>query len=204
MNQQHWDTVYTTKSFDSVSWFEPQAQMSLRFIDDLPLEANAPVIDVGGGASVLVDAWLQRGFTEVSVLDIAQPALAVAQQRLGEQARDVTWLCADVTTAALPAEHFALWHDRAVFHFLTEPAQRAAYRRNLLASLRTGGYALIATFADDGPSQCSGLPICRYSASELAAQFAELTCVRSEKYLHLTPWGAEQSFVFALFKKDGL
>lgn len=201
MSQNHWDEVYSSKSADAVSWFEPEASMSLRLIERLDLPRHAPMIDVGGGASVLVGGLLDRGFSDLTVLDIAQPALQKAQARLADRAASVSWRCADITMVDLPAQHYQLWHDRAVFHFLTQPEQRAAYKAQLNAALADNGFFIIATFADDGPLQCSGLPICRYSAADLAREFNEFTMLHSEKYDHVTPWGAMQSFVFAVFKR---
>lgn len=202
MSQQHWDNVYTTKFADAVSWFQAKADVSLRLMDGLSLDKNAPVIDVGGGASVLVDGLLKRGHANITVLDIAQSALDVASARLAAKAKNIDWLCADVLTAPLPKQHYQLWHDRAVFHFLTEPYDRARYRMQLADSVQAGGYLLMATFAEDGPLQCSGLPICRYSIDDLVAEFVDdWSLVSSEKALHHTPMGTIQSFVFALFKR---
>lgn len=201
-SKQHWEQVYTSKTIDSVSWYQPHAELSLRLIDSIGLSSSASIIDVGGGASTLTDDLLERGYSNVTVLDLSGAALAATKARLGERSKQVTWMEADVTRAQLPREAFDLWHDRAVFHFLTEAGDRAAYLRNVYHSVRAGGHAIVATFAEDGPTRCSGLPVMRYSADELYAAFGEnyrrLAC---EKESHRTPGGAEQRFTWCCFLK---
>jgi ubiquinone/menaquinone biosynthesis C-methylase UbiE len=142
-------------------------QISLAWIKGLSLAVDAPIIDVGGGASTLVDNLLDAGYRSITVLDISEKALSSARARLGEKAERVAWLDGDATSVDLPSHHYELWHDRAVFHFLTEPRQQRTYRANLLKALKPGGHLIIATFAPEAPPKCSGLPVQRYSAEQL-------------------------------------
>ena len=200
--QQHWDDVYTQKAEDEVSWFQPEAAMSLDLIARCALPPDAKIIDVGGGASRLVDGLLDRGFVDVTVVDLSAAALAKARARLGERAQPVSWVAADVTTFEPPAR-YALWHDRAVFHFLTAPADRAAYVRVLERALADGGHAIVGTFAPDGPERCSGLPVVRYDAAALAAALGpSLTLIESARHEHVTPSGKVQAFTFARFVRS--
>lgn len=196
----HWEQIYTSKASTEVSWYEARADRSLKLIDSLELPPSALFIDIGGGASTLVDGLLARGYRNVTVLDISSAALAAARQRLGAQAGTVRWLEADVTEATLPVR-YDLWHDRAVFHFLTERAARQAYIHTLLQAVKPGGHVIIATFAEDGPQQCSGLPVRRYSAAELQAELGEhLALVAHERELHHTPSGGTQQFTYTIFE----
>ncbi|MBI2381662.1 MAG: class I SAM-dependent methyltransferase [Gammaproteobacteria bacterium] len=200
-DKKHWEQVYQTKAEDAVSWFQPRAEKSLGLIQACGLPKDAPIIDVGGGASVLVDDLLAAGFTELTVLDLSGAALGQTRTRLGQAAGHVRWLEADITTVELPAAQYALWHDRAVFHFLTEADQRAAYVARLRHALQPGGHLILATFAEDGPERCSGLPVCRYSAealsAELGAEFVLQTELRDE---HHTPFGTSQRFLYCHFR----
>ncbi|HQW63089.1 MAG TPA: class I SAM-dependent methyltransferase [Pseudomonadota bacterium] len=197
--QSHWEAVYRGKGERETSWFREHLDTSLALIDGLALDPATPVIDVGGGRSTLVDDLLARGYTDLSVLDLSESALAQARERLGAAGATVAWHVADVVDAALPDAHYGLWHDRAVFHFLVDDAARAAYVAQAARSVRPGGYAIIATFAPDGPEKCSGLPVRRQSAAELAAalapQFAIERALREE---HATPWGTTQSFTWVV------
>lgn len=200
--KQHWETVYATKATDAVSWFQPQAATSLKLIQATGAAPTDAVIDVGGGASTLVDGLLANGFANVSVLDLSGVALAASRARLGEQEAAVQWLEADITQVALPAQRYAVWHDRAVFHFLVDEADRAAYRNLLLNALQPHGQVIIATFAENGPTQCSGLPIRRYSAEELHAELGEsFELVDSYAEEHRTPSGAVQQFVYVHLRR---
>lgn len=199
--RDHWEGVYTSKATDAVSWYQAHAQRSLDMIEACGLDVHAPIIDVGGGASTLVDDLLARGFENLSVLDISEAALAASRARLGARSEAVTWHVADITRADLPQRAFALWHDRAVFHFLTEASDRDAYRATLHRALRPGGHVLIATFAEDGPTRCSGLPVCRYDAAGLAAELGPaFRLVGSTRELHRTPFATEQAFTFCHFQ----
>ena len=193
----HWNTVYAKQAADAVSWYQPHAQLSLDLIRRTGIAPDAGIIDVGGGASTLVDDLLADGYSNLSVLDLSAAALHAAQLRLGQNAAKVKWIEADITEAELPTAAYDLWHDRAVFHFLTGEAQRAAYVRAVLRALRPGGHVIVATFAEDGPLACSGLPVMRYSADALHDEFGarfELLDHRSET--HHTPGGALQQFIY--------
>ncbi|MFS8148788.1 class I SAM-dependent methyltransferase [Rhizobium sp. BR 249] len=199
--REHWDEVYRTKAADSVSWYQPTPEPSLRALDDLHLPATAALIDVGGGASSLVDRLVERGWSDLTVLDIAAPALDVAKARLRGEAAQVAWMVADVTVWR-PERCYDVWHDRAVFHFLTEPEQRLAYRRALEAGTAPGGVVIVATFAPDGPERCSGLPVQRYDAAALAAEFGPAFALEREwREEHTTPGGGRQSFQWCVFRR---
>ena len=199
----HWETVYTTKGENEVSWFQDNPAPSLELIDRVRPQPDSAIVDIGGGASRLVDCLLARGFRRLAVLDISASALDVAKARLGSQAGAVQWIVADVT-AWQPAERFDLWHDRAAFHFLVDPADRAAYIARLKQALVPGGHAIIATFATDGPKKCSGLPVNRYDPAGLAKELGEgFTLVESRRHDHATPWHSNQRFQFSLFRWQG-
>lgn len=201
--KQHWEQVYAAKSADSVSWFQAHADQSLRLIHKTGLDKDAAIIDVGGGASVLVDELLGAGYTDVSVLDLSAAALSVAQQRLGEQAAVVHWVEGDITRAEFPLHRFNIWHDRAVFHFLTDLSDRHAYVAQVMRAVKPGGYVIIATFGEDGPEKCSGLPVMRYQPESLHAEFGEaFQLVEHKKEAHHTPSGAVQQFVYCYCRKE--
>ncbi|TXT26827.1 MAG: type 12 methyltransferase [Gallionellaceae bacterium] len=197
----HWEKVYQTKAPDAVSWYRPHLERSLDFIGRAAPDRSAAIIDVGGGESTLVDDLLAGGFTDVTVLDISQTAIDVAKARLGATAEKVTWLVADITTAALPEQRFDVWHDRAVFHFLTDPQQRAAYVRQVARALKPGAHVIIATFGLKGPLQCSGLDVTRYDADSLHDEFGEsFHLVKSDIELHKTPAEKNQQFLYCFCK----
>jgi len=199
--RDHWEQVYRTKAPDGVSWYAPHATVSLALMHQAGLGPASAVIDVGGGASTLVDDLLAEGVGALTVLDLSEAALAVSQARLGPRAEGVQWLAADITDVALPAQAYDIWHDRAVFHFMTTPPARNAYLRALRAALRSGGHVVIATFAEDGPERCSGLPVTRYSVPALAAILGDdFTLLAHQRALHPTPFGTEQAFNHALFR----
>lgn len=196
-SRTHWDHVYRTKSGDEVSWYRPHLERSLAFIESVAPDRAAAIIDVGGGESTLVDDLVARGYRDLTVLDIAPAAIAVARARLGAAADRVTWLQAGIVAADLPERRFDLWHDRAVFHFLTDPAQRAAYVRQVLHAVRPGGHVVVATFGPAGPDQCSGLPVMHYDAPSLHREFGGgFRLVDSATELHRTPRGATQQFTY--------
>lgn len=200
----HWEEVYSSKATDAVSWFQAHAEHSLNLILETRVPRTASIIDVGGGASTLVDDLLAAGFSRLTVLDLSAAALAAARQRLGERAAEVRWLEADITTVELPRHGFDVWHDRAVFHFLTSPAHRQAYVHAVLHGVRPGGHVIVATFAEDGPTQCSGLPVMRYDAEGLHDEFGDaFTLLRHEKEAHRTPFGTIQQFVYCYCRKGG-
>ena len=201
-DKTRWEAVYTTKSTTGVSWFQEHADLSLRLIRDTGIAPAASIIDVGGGASTLVDDLLTDGFTNVSVLDLFVAALDAARRRLGPKALLVQWMKADITRASLAPNAYDVWHDRALFHFLTTSEDRAAYVHAVLRSVKSGGHLIIATFAEDGPPQCSGLPVIRYSADSLHSEFgASFALLRHEKELHRTPFGAVQQFIYCCCRK---
>ncbi len=200
--QAHWEQVYGSKASDTVSWFQAEPSPSLAMIAQAGVNPDAAVIDVGAGASALVDHLLDSGFRHVSVLDVSSQALAETKARLGERAALVDWLVEDITAWRPPAAAFDLWHDRAVFHFLIDAADRQVYLRALERALRPGGHVILATFALDGPERCSGLPVQRYSPQMLEAVLGphfELIDARPET--HRTPGGASQNFVWCLFRR---
>lgn len=188
--RDHWTGVYAEKSPTDVSWYQAEPEPSLRALDRFGGEPSSSFIDIGGGASTLVDALLHRGWRDVTVLDIAASALEAAKRRLGDDAAKVRWEDADITDWQ-PSRRYDVWHDRAVFHFLTEPEQREAYRRALSNGVAAGGLVIMATFALDGPERCSGLPVRRYDAEMLAKELGpSLELLDSWREDHTTPWGA--------------
>jgi SAM-dependent methyltransferase len=202
--KDHWDKVYAARAPEAVSWHQAHADLSLRLIQDTGLAVDASIVDVGGGTSTLVDDLVAAGFTNVTVLDIAGSALAAARHRLGASAAKVRWLEIDITKDALPIHAFDLWHDRAVFHFLTRPEDRAAYIASVLRSVKPGGHVIVATFAKDGPTQCSGLPVVRYRPDQLHSEFGgSFALLRHEKEAHHTPFGTIQQFVYCYCRKMG-
>jgi 2-polyprenyl-3-methyl-5-hydroxy-6-metoxy-1,4-benzoquinol methylase len=200
--KDHWERVYVTKPAETVSWCQQHAERSLRLIAATGAGHSAHIIDVGGGASTLVDDLLAQGYTNITVLDLSAAALLAAQQRLGERGKGVEWLQADITTATLPEHAYDVWHDRAVFHFLTSPEDRAAYLRAVMRAVKPGGHVIVATFAEDGPTQCSGLPVVRYSPAELHAQFGKpFELLRQEREDHHSPSGTVQKFIYCYCRK---
>lgn len=195
--REHWDEVYRRKGPGEASWYRPHLDRSIQFIERAGLSPSAAILDVGGGASTLVDDLLDRGFTNVTVLDLSEKAMAEAKERLGERGKTITWLIGDITQIELPIHHFDFWHDRAVFHFLTEEGARRRYVTAVRRSLKPDGHILVATFGPAGPDHCSGLDVVRYSAEGIHEQFGEeFRRVGSETEIHQTPWGAEQEFVY--------
>jgi SAM-dependent methyltransferase len=198
-SQEHWDRVYRTKRPDEVSWFRTHLDTSLELVRATGVATDAPILDVGGGASTLVDDLLTAGYSDVTVLDVSAAALDCARGRLGRHATDVTWVAADITRVDLSPAHFHVWHDRAVFHFLTEPDDRRRYVEQVRRAVAPGGYVVIATFGADGPQRCSGLPTARYDAEALHAEFGdEFQIVDRRQELHRTPGGIDQQFVYCL------
>jgi ubiquinone/menaquinone biosynthesis C-methylase UbiE len=195
----HWETVYRTKRADEVSWFQQEPTISLDLIRRAAPATSARIIDVGGGASTLVDGLSGVGYSDLTVLDLSRTALQEARNRLRDTASRVRWVEADVLTTSLPETAFDLWHDRAVFHFLTTAAERETYIAQVRRAVRPGGYVLIATFAEDGPMKCSGLSVVRYSADALHDEFGRaFQLVESIRETHVTPSGTRQSFVYCL------
>jgi SAM-dependent methyltransferase len=201
----HWQQVYSAKADSQTTWYRPHLEESLRLIDSLGLPPKAPIIDVGAGRSTLVDDLLARGFTDLSVLDISAEALSQSRTRLGAAANRVRWIERDLLAAELPPARYDLWHDRAVFHFLTTAEQQARYVELAKRSVRRGGYLLLATFAPDGPEKCSGLPVCRYDAGTLASVFASgFEAVVDSRETHRTPFDTKQAFTYLLLRRTPL
>ena len=199
----HWEHIYETKGSTQVSWYQEHAQLSLQFIQNTGIQKTAQIIDIGGGASTLVDDLLASGFHNISILDISATALQLAQQRLGARATEVNWIEADITQVHLPEQAYDLWHDRAVFHFLTQPADRQRYINTVRQAIRTGGHVIVATFASDGPDHCSGLGVVRYNPESLHSEFGKgFELKDSTRETHHTPFGTEQKFIYCYCRKD--
>jgi SAM-dependent methyltransferase len=197
----HWDSVYTSKRENEVSWFQESPAISLDLIRASGAKPGASIIDVGGGASRLVDALLDSDYDAVTVLDLSERALATTQARLGELASKVRWIVADITTWE-PSLTYDLWHDRAVLHFLTEPKDRAAYAERVWKAVRSGGQVIIGTFALDGPERCSGLPVMRHDAASLGVLLSpSFDLIESRSHEHKTPMGTTQRFQFSRFRR---
>jgi SAM-dependent methyltransferase len=202
--REHWEKVYATRPRERLGWYTPHLHVSLAWIRELNLPPDAPIIDVGGGSSTLVDDLLEAGFRSITVVDLSAGALAQVQRRLGSRAHDVCWLEGDITTAPLPTGGFALWHDRAALHFLTAPVEQQRYRDQLLRALRPAGHVILGTFSVEAPPTCSGLPVQRYSETTLAETLGpELDLVESRKELHRTPGGVEQMYLYCRFRRRG-
>ncbi len=198
----HWEEVYETKDFTEVSWFQEYPELSLQFIDRTSIDNSGQIIDVGGGASTLVDNLLDRGYQNITVLDISAAALQVAQDRLGLKANMVTWLESDITQVQLPQHFYDIWHDRAVFHFLTRVTDRQKYVEAVRHSVKAGGHVIIATFGVDGPSRCSSLEVVRYNSDSLHDEFGDhFDLVHSTNESHETPFGTEQKFIYCYCRK---
>jgi ubiquinone/menaquinone biosynthesis C-methylase UbiE len=197
--RSHWESIYSTRAVDEMSWYQREATVSLRLIQGVTSDRNAAILDVGGGASTLVDSLVSLQCTNLTVLDIAANALANARARLGPDAERVRWIAGDVLTLDLPDHSVDLWHDRAVFHFLTSKEDRRRYVSQVRRVLRPNGHVIVATFAEDGPTKCSGLPVVRYDGEHLHGEFGEgfqlLTTIREA---HTTPSGARQLFRYCL------
>jgi len=201
--KRHWDDVYSTRRIDEVSWFQPHATLSGDLIADALADRTAAILDVGGGASPLAGDLLEAGYRNVTVLDLAAPALAQARQYLGANGHPVRWIVGDVLHLPFRAGSIGLWHDRAVFHFLTQDRDRQRYVAEVRRTVRPGGLVLVATFAADGPSRCSGLPVARYSPDELHAAFdGDFELLESRREEHRTPAGILQPFTYCLCRYE--
>lgn len=200
-SRQHWEQVYRTKRPTEVSWYAPHLETSLRLIEVAAPDRDAAIIDVGGGEATLIDDLLDRGYRHVSILDVSATALDVARDRLGERAAGVEWLSGDVLTFPIPRHKYDVWHDRAVFHFLTDPDHRAAYVRQVARAVKPGGHVIVATFGPEGPTKCSGLDVVRYGPDALHDEFGPaFRLMRHETELHRTPAGAIQQFTYCYCK----
>jgi SAM-dependent methyltransferase len=193
----HWDKVYRTKRPNEVSWYRPHLDVSLQLIKGAAAQFDAQIIDVGGGESTLIDDLLAVGYHNVSVLDLSLTALDVAKGRLGDNASKVNWLCGDAMTIALDRHRYDVWHDRAVFHFLTDPKDRAGYVRQVAHAVKPGGHVIVAMFGPEGPTKCSGLDVVRYGPESLHGEFgASFRLIRHLTELHKTPAGSIQQFTY--------
>ncbi|WP_310412623.1 class I SAM-dependent methyltransferase [Chamaesiphon sp. OTE_8_metabat_110] len=199
-SKTHWETVYQAKAANEVSWYRAHLDKSLALIERAAPDLNAAIIDIGGGEATLVDDLIERGYQHLNVLDISQAAIDTTRQRLGTVAERINWIVADIVTADLPSQQYDVWHDRAVFHFLTLPAQRVAYVRQVLDAVNPGGHVIIATFGLDGPEKCSGLEIVRYDAGSLQAEFGDrFQLLEASMELHKTPFDTTQQFLYCHF-----
>ena len=201
--QAHWQNVYETKGEQTVSWFQERPDISLDLIHAIGVGKNASIIDVGGGASRLVDALMTEGFNSVSVLDLSEKALVTSKARLGDNGAQVQWIVADITQWE-PSQTYKVWHDRAALHFLTDTKDRAAYVERLLKAVDIGGHVIIGTFALDGPERCSGLPVVRYDAAALSELLGpSFALIETRRDQHQTPSGVIQRFQFSHFQRVG-
>ena len=203
MNKKsHWENVYATKSVDQVSWYREHLDTSLKMILRTGVEKDAAIIDVGGGGSTLADDLLDNGFADVSVLDISGTAIAKSKERLGKRSERIDWIEADITDVVLPEDHFDVWHDRAVFHFLTDAEDRRKYVDLVTRSLKVGGHIIVASFGLAGPQKCSGLDVVRYSPESMHGEFGdEFRLVKSVDESHETPFGTTQDFVYCYCRR---
>jgi ubiquinone/menaquinone biosynthesis C-methylase UbiE len=200
--KNHWETVYRTKSDRQVSWFREHLDNSLQMILSTNAGKDAAVIDVGGGSSTLADDLLEHGFVDLSVLDISAAALEKSKVRLGEKAKNVEWIEADITEASMAENRYDVWHDRAVFHFLTAPEDRRKYVELVMRSLKIGGHIIVASFGENGPAKCSGLDVVRYTPETMHDEFGdEFKLIKSLNEKHETPFGTTQEFIYCYCRK---
>jgi ubiquinone/menaquinone biosynthesis C-methylase UbiE len=201
--KSHWETIYSARPPEEVSWYQPHLKQSLAMILQTGVGPESRIIDVGGGASTLVDDLLAKGFREVTVLDISEAALNAAKRRLGPRASQVNWVTGDIAEIELPGGAYDLWNDRAVFHFLIDPADRRAYVKTLNRSLKRGGHLILASFSLTGPERCSGLEVVRYSPGTLSAELGEgYRLIETSEEKHRTPSGKVQDFVYCRFQRQ--
>lgn len=204
MSESHWETIYRTRNPTLVSWYQFEPRLSLDLVQRVASDPDAPIIDVGAGASMLVDRLLDAGYRDLTALDLAPSALAIAQIRLGARASRVTWVAASVLDVALRPAAYAVWHDRALFHFLTDPDERARYVAQVRRALRPGGHVVVASFGPSGPTRCSGLDVVRYSPEAMHAGFgAGFRLVESVAEEHRTPSGSTQAFTYCVLRLEG-
>lgn len=199
-NKAHWEQVYGTKAPDTVSWYAPHLETSLKLIYQASANKSSAIIDIGGGESTLVDDLITQGYQNISVLDISQKAIDVSKERIGNPANKVDWHCSDITQATLPQNYFDVWHDRAVFHFLTEEAQRVKYVEQVKRSVKKGGHVIMSTFGPKGPEKCSGLDVVRYDTENLHEQLGNsFEMISNSIEIHRTPTSISQQFIYCLF-----
>jgi 2-polyprenyl-3-methyl-5-hydroxy-6-metoxy-1,4-benzoquinol methylase len=199
----HWEDVYRRNAPEAVSWYRTHLETSVELIERVAAGRSARIIDVGGGESTLVDDLVARGFERVTVLDISETAIETSKMRLGQNAGRVRWIAADVTEMQFERGAYDVWHDRAVFHFLTTPEKRAAYVRQVARAVKPGGHVLVSTFGPEGPTKCSGLDVVRYDAAALHGEFgAQFRAVESREEIHRTPSGAVQQYLYCLCRVE--
>ncbi len=199
----HWEKIYGTKAPDAVSWYRPHLEISLELIQRAAPQRSASIIDVGGGESTLVDDLLAQGYQNITVLDVSETAIEATRKRLGPVSAQVHWLVADITDAQLEPGAYDVWHDRAVFHFLTAPEARAAYVRQVAKAVKPAGYVIVSTFGPEGPTKCSGLDVVRYDAESLHQEFGvHFRLLDSSQELHRTPFGTTQQFLYCLCRVE--
>jgi SAM-dependent methyltransferase len=200
--QEHWEKVYATKAPNAASWYAPHLDVSLAVLERTGAGPSTRIIDVGGGQSTLIDDLLARGYENVTVLDVSRTALEASRKRLGQRAERVRWIAGDITQVQLESAAFDVWHDRAVFHFLTDADDRAAYVREAADAVKHGGHLIVNTFGPQGPLKCSGLDVVRYDAESLGRVLREnFELVESSMQLHRTPFGTEQQFLTCCFRR---
>jgi 2-polyprenyl-3-methyl-5-hydroxy-6-metoxy-1,4-benzoquinol methylase len=196
-SQSHWERIYSEKAPDAVSWYRPHLEKSISLIEQFAPGKSAAIIDVGGGESTLVDDLLARGYENTTVLDISRAAIHTSRKRLGSASERISWLVADITKVKLGASAYDVWHDRAVFHFLTAESDRVAYVRQVAEAVRRGGHVIVSTFGPEGPMKCSGLDVVRYDAESLHSEFGgHFQLLDSSEELHQTPFGTVQQFLY--------
>ncbi len=201
--ETHWDKIYREKAPDAVSWYRPHLETSLALIEKAAPERTVSIIDVGGGGSTLVDDLLAHGYQNITVLDVSQTALNVTKKRLGPASEGIQWVTADIVNGELASNAYDVWHDRAVFHFLTAMDQRVAYVRQVARAVKPGGHVLVSMFGPEGPTKCSGLEVVRYDAESLHAEFGvRFRLLDSIKELHNTPFGTTQQFLYCLCRVE--
>lgn len=201
--KSHWEKVYATKAPEAVSWYRAHLETSLALIERAAPDPSASIIDVGGGESTLVDDLLARGYHCITVLDVSQTAIVVSKKRLGSAAEQVSWLVADISKVQLLQNAYDVWHDRAVFHFLTGAEDRIAYVRQVARAVKPGGHVIVSTFGPEGPTKCSGLDVARYDAHSLHEQFGvRFRLVDSTKEIHQTPFGTTQQFLYCYCRME--
>ena len=199
----HWEKVYTTKEPETVSWYRAHLETSLALIERAAHSRSASIIDIGAGESTLVDDLLAKGYENITVLDVSQTAIDVTKRRLGPLAEKTKWIVTDITGVELEPLAYDVWHDRAVFHFLTSIEQRAGYVRNVATAVKPGGHVIVSTFGPEGPTRCSGLEVMRYDAESLHNEFGvRFRLVESSKELHKTPFGTTQQFLYCYCKVE--
>lgn len=201
--ETHWEKIYREKAPDAVSWYRPHLETSLALIEKAAPERGVSIIDVGGGESTLVDDLLAHGYQNITVLDVSRIAIDVTKKRLGSASEGVQWIAADIVNGELATNAYDVWHDRAVFHFLTTMDQRVAYIRQVAHAVKPGGHVLVSTFGPEGPTKCSGLEVVRYDAESLHAEFGvRFRMLDSIKELHHTPFGTTQQFLYCLCRVE--